>query len=106
MISWNLPNWYSKRLPLSIECIDLIILRVEEAFYREILWTTVDVYLHVVDHFSGWNSPEELMVLLILVVEQIYKNEVVLHKCTGYERIVKVVNGHSVVVKSQSFVYI
>ena len=100
LFAFDIKDWDSEWLALSIEGIDLVILHVVEGLYGEILWAALDINDHVLRHFSGWNRPEKVMVLNVFVVEQIHENEIVSYKTASYEGIGEIVNRHRVVVQT------
>jgi hypothetical protein len=95
------------RLPLSVECVNFIILSVIKALYREILVVAINIDLNVLGYFLAvgvfaisiavWMI-EEMMVLFFLVMEQIHKNQIVIYEAACDERIWEVVNRHCMVV--------
>ena len=55
-------------------------------------------------NFPSFYVPEELMVLNALVVEQIYKKEIVSYKTASDERVWEIVNWHRMIVQAECLV--
>jgi hypothetical protein len=53
VVARYLPNWHSKGLSLSIERVDLVVLRIIKTFHREVFRVGDNVNLQVFDNFSG-----------------------------------------------------
>jgi hypothetical protein len=92
-------------MALAIKTVHLIVVRVIVAFHREVLLVALKVhslmaqdflFLHVITKLI-----KELMVCERCIMEQIHKQEVVIDKNTGDERVWEVIDRHRVVVHAQ-----
>ena len=91
-------NWNGETLTLPVKHINLVLIKVVKAFIREVLIVTFQMSSLVVSNLPLLNVVEEMVVSQTVVVEEIHKQNVVIHPSADNVRIWKSLDWHCVVV--------